>query len=277
MFKGHADATAKRFGGKGGDKTEFLDIDYPNELVTGISGTVGHYGSSGNVVTSLEIITNRCKYGPFGKQAGTHFSFHAENGVIIGFHGRADSFMNAIGVYLRKVSVKKEPEVKVSVKKESKVIKLPIPVPRSSGPWGNVEGGKPWDDGVFSKVKEVHLYLCVLKNIICGVQFIYERRDGCDVLSPLHGGGLSVGRVEKLKLNEDDFVVGVEGFYGPIEGVDAIKSLKFYTKKRGWGPFGMEVGKYFNSIMGSNGVVVGFCGSSGGTYLSAIGVHKEYF
>ncbi|GER42475.1 mannose-binding lectin superfamily protein, partial [Striga asiatica] len=255
MCKGHAEqATTKRFGGKGGDKTEFIDIDYPNEFLTGISGTVGHYGNSENVVTSIEIITNRFKYGPFGKQVGTQFSFHAENGVVIGFHGRADSYMNAIGVYLRMVSVKKEWEFdKVAMKKESKIIKLPIPLPRSPGPWGNVEGGKPWDDGVFSKVKEVNLHLCLLKNIICGVQFLYERRNGCDVLSRLHGS-LYGGRIEKLKLGDDDFVVGVEVFYGPIEGVDAIKSLKFNTKKKEWGPFGMEVGRYFNSNMGSNGV-----------------------
>ncbi|CAA0813336.1 Unknown protein [Striga hermonthica] len=189
MFKGHAEATTKMFGGKGGDKTKFIDIDYPNEFLTGISGTVGHYGHE-NVVASLEIVTNRCKYGPFGKQVGTPFSFHAENGVIIGFHGRADSYMNAIGVYLRKVSMKKDSESnKVAVKKELEDIEFPIPLPRLRGARGNMDGGRRWDDGIFFKVKEVYVHLCVDKGIeiICGVRFLYERKGGFDVVSPLHG------------------------------------------------------------------------------------------
>ncbi|CAA0813339.1 Jacalin-related lectin 3 [Striga hermonthica] len=199
MFKGHAEATTKRFGGKGGDKTEFEGV--------------------------------------------------REEGI---------------GIQM------------VAVKKESEIIEFPIPLPRSAGPWSNVEGGKPWDDGVFSKVKEVNLHICLVNNIdiICGVQFLYERRDGRDVLSTWHGS--CHGKIKQLKLDEDDFLVGVEGFYGPIEGVDTIKSLKFYTKKKAWGPFGREVGKYFNSDMGSKGMVVGFYGSSG-AHLNAIGVHTEYF
>ncbi|CAA0813335.1 Jacalin-related lectin 19 [Striga hermonthica] len=112
VFKGHADeATPKRFGGKGGDRTDVIDIDYPYEYVTGISGTVGHFYDNGRVVTSLKINTNRCKYGHFGKEAGTPFSFNAENGVIVGFHGRADSYVNAIGVYLRKIMLPMDSDI----------------------------------------------------------------------------------------------------------------------------------------------------------------------
>jgi hypothetical protein len=52
------------------------------------------------VITSLTFVTNARSYGPFGEGQGTHFHIPMQsNGHIVGFFGRADRYLNAIGVY----------------------------------------------------------------------------------------------------------------------------------------------------------------------------------
>ncbi|PIA42885.1 hypothetical protein AQUCO_02000380v1 [Aquilegia coerulea] len=67
----------------------------------------------------------------------------------------------------------------------------------------------------------------------------------------------------------------VTGFYGPVEengGLDALRSLSFYTNKGKYGPFGDEIGTYFASFPRN---VVGFHGRAG-VYLDDLSVHTEY-
>ncbi|KAK9280443.1 hypothetical protein L1049_014134 [Liquidambar formosana] len=97
---------SNKFGGNGGGKTDTIDIAWPEEYLTSISGS---YGTSVSgcpaLVASLCFITNRTKYGPFGTPQGTSFaSTPMEGGGIIGFHGRAGQFFDAIGVYAKPMS-----------------------------------------------------------------------------------------------------------------------------------------------------------------------------
>ncbi|KAK3220414.1 hypothetical protein Dsin_014384 [Dipteronia sinensis] len=95
---------SSNFGGKGGSKTQ-ISIDWPEEYLTSISGTTvknnnaESYNNAESFVESLTFYTNWHTHGPFGFEKGTHFSLPIENRVIVGFHGRADDYMNAIGVY----------------------------------------------------------------------------------------------------------------------------------------------------------------------------------
>lgn len=68
-------------------------------------------------------------------------------------------------------------------------------MPRDAGPWGAC-GGKPWDDGVFSTIKQVRVHLGEL-NAIYALQFEYLNKDGKSVLSQIHGstGGLTIQQV----------------------------------------------------------------------------------
>ncbi|KAK3005743.1 hypothetical protein RJ639_017146 [Escallonia herrerae] len=91
-----------KFGGHGGGTTQ-IDFDHPSEYLTGISLT---YGTIRGVVdytsiTSLRFITNVKAYGPFGSETGTFASFPSRDGVIAGFHGRAGSTLDAIGIYAK--------------------------------------------------------------------------------------------------------------------------------------------------------------------------------
>ena len=58
-------------------------------------------------------------------------------------------------------------------------------VPRGPGPWGG-HGGKEWDDGVFSGIRELHLH--VGDSVIHAIRVLYESRDGKPVWSHKHGG-----------------------------------------------------------------------------------------
>uniref|UniRef100_A0A7N2KSA7 Jacalin-type lectin domain-containing protein n=1 Tax=Quercus lobata TaxID=97700 RepID=A0A7N2KSA7_QUELO len=90
-----------KFGGNGG-RTEKIMLDWPREYLTSISGTYESAWPFGPVVIkSLHIITNVTKYGPYGYENGTPFSFPAEGGEIVGFHGRSEDLVHSIGVYVK--------------------------------------------------------------------------------------------------------------------------------------------------------------------------------
>ncbi|MCL7049195.1 hypothetical protein MKW94_011273 [Papaver nudicaule] len=97
---------SQKHGGSGGFKTDKIKLDYPGEYLKSISG---HYGSihdwSPVFIRSLTLESNRKKYGPFGSQQGTPFSFPATStpSKIIGFHGHSSWYLTAIGVYLKPV------------------------------------------------------------------------------------------------------------------------------------------------------------------------------
>ncbi|KAH9326938.1 hypothetical protein KI387_007116, partial [Taxus chinensis] len=90
-----------KHGGNGGDKTDKIVLDYPREHLTSMSG---HYGSvsvgSACVIRSLTFHSNLRKFGPYGVENGTFFSFPMDGGKIKGFHGRSGWFLDSIGVHL---------------------------------------------------------------------------------------------------------------------------------------------------------------------------------
>ncbi|KAH9326936.1 hypothetical protein KI387_007114, partial [Taxus chinensis] len=90
-----------RHGGNGGNKTDKIELDYPKEILTSMSG---HYGSishgSPSVIRSLTFESKSKKYGPYGVQHGAYFSFPMAGGKIVGFHGQSGWYLDSIGVYL---------------------------------------------------------------------------------------------------------------------------------------------------------------------------------
>lgn len=59
------------------------------------------------------------------------------------------------------------------------------PTPSGPGPWGG-NGGKPWDDGVFSGIKQI--FVTRSNDAISSLQVEYDR-NGQSVWSIKHGGG----------------------------------------------------------------------------------------
>ncbi|KAL6521990.1 hypothetical protein OROMI_031867 [Orobanche minor] len=288
IFKGDGDETSAevysvKFGGRGGNRTEKILIDFPSEYLTGISGSHGRWGHFPDLVTSLKLHTNRTEYGPFGKGSGTRFSFVAHGGVITGFHGRAGAYLDAIGVYIKPacplfkvVANRKQhhPLPEISVRDLGLLTRSPGPFPCC------VSGGRAWDDGVFAAVKAVQVHVCSKMGVVSGVRFLYEKRNGNCVWSSMHGAPAAEDMVEKVETNGiNEFLIGVEGFHGLMDGMDVIRSLTFHTNKGKYGPMGYEFGEYFCTMslsLSVTGKVVGFRGKTG-AYLSMIDVHSEYF
>ncbi|KAL7618746.1 hypothetical protein Lser_V15G00705 [Lactuca serriola] len=231
---------------------------------------------------SLCFHINQNRYGPFGSNKGTRFSYDGEGGVVVGFHGRVGHYIDAIGIYLMPKSLAFRQNSTCQEKSTHELCRRMslMAMPREAGPWG-ASGAKPWDDGVFFNVKQIRVLVGESLKVIHAIQFEYVRRDGQSVLSQLHGGqGGEKTQVVDLDL-PDEYLTGISGFYGPVEvhnGLEAIMAITFHTNKAIYGPYGHENGAgcvYFTSTA-SPGKVVGFQGRNNG-YLSAIGVHMEYF
>ncbi|KAI3807296.1 hypothetical protein L1987_23222 [Smallanthus sonchifolius] len=240
------------------------------------TATFGFQGDS-KADTSICFMTNLNLYGPYGPECGgTNFSYDVDGAVIVGFHGRAcKSHLTAFGVYAMPKSLALVPNHMPQLCSGMSRMALP----KDAGPWG-AGGGKPWDDGVFSTIKQVRVHVGEL-NVIYALQFEYMKSDGKSVSSQIHGGTDGL-KIELVNLDgKDEYLTGISGFYGPIEGyngLEAIVSITFHTNLRIHGPIGEERGAgyvYFSSTA-SPGKVVGFHGRNNG-FLSAIGVHMEYF
>ncbi|KAJ9556690.1 hypothetical protein OSB04_011304 [Centaurea solstitialis] len=78
-----------------------------DEEITGIQGTFGVVPTVpfGNIplISSLSLLTNKKTHGPFGMKEGTHFSQSWDAGSLVGFYGRAGSYMDSLGCLLKAI------------------------------------------------------------------------------------------------------------------------------------------------------------------------------
>ncbi|ERN01268.1 hypothetical protein AMTR_s00002p00249120 [Amborella trichopoda] len=136
-----------------------------------------------------------------------------------------------------------------------------------TGTWGG-SGGRAWDDGVFTGIRQIIIYLSE-NGIIESIKTEYDL-NGKYVWSDIHGGtSKCVAGVVKLEFPQE-VITKISGQYSDI-GIclpyPVVNSLCFETNKR----YGRAKGNDF-SLSPSQGMVVGFHGSACG-YLDAIGLH----
>ncbi|KDP46660.1 hypothetical protein JCGZ_10969 [Jatropha curcas] len=240
--------SSTKHGGSGGDTTNVVDLDYPDEYVTSISGYHGRNLSSA-VVQSITIKTNRRVYGPFGVEKGKDFSFPQTEGKIIGFHGRCGDHLNSIGGHLEPTSS--------------------LYAVKTIGPFGEGKGYL-WDDEVHSAIKQIRITHGAFVSSICTE---YYNDDGLSEWSKKHGQDLEP-KMSTIKLDyPDEFPTSVTGYYDSINEMNdySFTSLTFQSNRRTYGPFGREFGKRF-SFPSFDGKILGFHGRSSG-YLYALGAH----
>lgn len=288
-------------GGTGSYKHDKIVINYPTEILTHITGYYAPAMTVGpNVIRSLTFHTTKGKYGPYGEELGQPFSTKLKDGKIVGIHGRKGLFLDAIGVHVLEGKVMPatpdatsktpinqnlvstneadSPQWSFKLGKKGltqqsvqKIVKDPAPY--GTGPWGG-DGGKPWDDGVYTGIKQIIL---TRTDAICSIEIEYDR-NGQSVWSIKHGG-FTGEAANRVKLDyPDEVLTCVSGYYGPLQkdqGTKVMKSLTFHTSRRKIGPFGEELGQFFTSAT-TEGKVVGFHGRSG-MYLDAIGVHMQHW
>ncbi|KAM0873956.1 hypothetical protein ACQ4PT_037731 [Festuca glaucescens] len=85
----------------GGDGEHSEDVAIcveSDEYFTGVKGNI----DDDNYVKSLTFISNRRTFGPYGEEDGAPFELPAAaGGRIVGFHGRSDSYLDAIGTFVK--------------------------------------------------------------------------------------------------------------------------------------------------------------------------------
>ncbi|XP_047324380.1 jacalin-related lectin 3 isoform X2 [Impatiens glandulifera] len=294
-------------GGNGGYKSDKITFDYPYEVLTHITGFHGPTMVMGpTIIKSLTFHTTKARYGPYGDEQGESFSTNIREGKIVGFYGRKGWFLDAIGVHVmegkvivpirppnakilpqvNKIVAKEEPQSPRKTNKfeiprrgsvdelKKKVVVVQEPAIDGTGPWGG-DGGRQWDDGVFTGIKQIHL---TRKESICSIQIEYDR-NGQSVWSVKHGGNeadnLGANTI-RMKLEYPNEVLrSISGYYGEERGRMVIKSLTFTTSRRKMGPYGEEKGTFFSSVT-TDGKILGFHGRSD-MYLDSIGVHMQHW
>lgn len=98
LYDGDGQWESTKHGRAGGERSEIcLESD---EYLTGMKGHVGDYDGR-FVVKSLTFVTNQRTFGPYGDEEGAPFELPAAGGRIVGFHGRSDSYLNALGTYVK--------------------------------------------------------------------------------------------------------------------------------------------------------------------------------
>ncbi|KAI3989187.1 hypothetical protein MKX01_033223 [Papaver californicum] len=288
-----------RNGGAGGIKSEKIVFDFPFEVLTHISGYYGTLMYMGpTVIKSISFHTTTRTHGPYGDEQGTPFSSNLKEGKIVGFHGRKGYFVDSIGVHVnegnfwvpKRSGACSPPELPVAEmdnpqwsnklvlakrgqKEEATYGVIKEPAPCGPGPWGG-DGGQPWDDGVFTGIKQIFL---TKGEAICSLQIEYDR-NGQSVWSTRHGGS-GGDTTNRIKFNYPHQVITcISGYYGSIgkeEIPKVIRSLTFFTSRGKYGPYGEEIGTFFTSTI-TEGKVVGLHGRSS-LYLDAIGIHMQHW
>ncbi|KAL5203031.1 hypothetical protein ABZP36_013983 [Zizania latifolia] len=223
-----------KHGFSGAVSPDKIIFHFPSEVLTHITG---YYGSTmimgPTVIRSLTFHTNRRRYGPYGDEYGTYFSTSFTNGRIVGFHGREGWYIDGIGVHVQegkmapqRISSRSVTEMGPSLNynmlaqpqsetyDEVAYSMVKEPVPMGPGPWGG-EGGRPWDDGVYTGVKQIKL------------DYPHE------VLTCVYG---------YYNTNRE-------------EGPRVLRSITFISNRGKYGPFGEEVGAYFSSAKTEGKVV----------------------
>ncbi|XAR56997.1 hypothetical protein NMG60_11024993, partial [Bertholletia excelsa] len=101
---------SERHGDECGIKLDIVELNYPDEFLTSISGS---YHTSRNALTSILFTTNISTHGPFGKQNWDDREFNfslGEDRSFGGFHGTTTRLFDAttsriilesIGVYIK--------------------------------------------------------------------------------------------------------------------------------------------------------------------------------
>ncbi|KAI4386978.1 hypothetical protein MLD38_004848 [Melastoma candidum] len=91
-----------KHGDKGGVSSAVIDLDYPREYIECVSGHVSHVENNWLVVRSLTFVTNKRTFGPYGQTAGLSFTFPLVGLRIVGFKGRSEGYLDAVGFHVSK-------------------------------------------------------------------------------------------------------------------------------------------------------------------------------
>ncbi|XP_019058554.1 PREDICTED: myrosinase-binding protein 2-like isoform X2 [Tarenaya hassleriana] len=232
------------------DKPEELVLD-PDEYITSVEGTYGLVRAyNARLVTSLTFKTSKGRTSPtFGVVNNSRFVFENDGREIVGFHGRGNEAIDALGAYEFKL-----------------VYFAPARKLRPCG--GN--GGTAWDDGAHGGVRRI--YVGQGDSGVVFVKFVYDKGEKM-VAGNDHGKKTILGTEEFVLDYPDEYITSVKGRYDKIYGkrAEIITMLRFKTNKRRSPPFGLDAGTEF--VLEEKGSkIVGFHGKASDV-VHQVGVH----
>ncbi|XP_076958116.1 jacalin-related lectin 19-like [Bidens hawaiensis] len=109
---------AVKHGGMGGTKSAQIKLQYPGEILVGVSGHFCPVVYGGfPMIRSLTFRSNRRTFGPFGVEDGTPFNFFTNRGHIVGFYGRSGWLLDSIGFRLSTHKPKLFQRIKMMIKR----------------------------------------------------------------------------------------------------------------------------------------------------------------
>ncbi|CAH2036461.1 unnamed protein product, partial [Thlaspi arvense] len=230
-----------------GKEGEF-EVDYPNEFITYVEGTLKTSGHSW--VESLTFKTSKGRTSPtFGNGSGSKFLLESKGCALVGFHGRfTNRAIYSLGAYF-----------------------LPLPPPPDAEKVEPIGGdrGAAWDDGGFDGITKI--YIGHTEMGVSFVKFLYVK-DYHVVVGDDHGSKtlMTVDKVLELQY-PSEYITSVEGSYDDASESQVIRMLRFKTNMRTSRDFGQETTSSF--ILEKEGnKIVGFHGKIS-NLLHQIGVH----
>lgn len=154
-------------------------VDYPNEHITSVEGTIDGY------LTSLTFKTSKGRTSPaFGNVVGRKFAFEEKGFKLVGFCGRSGDAIDALGAHFAPLPAPLTPSFKLPAKGGS--------------------GGVSWDDGIHENVRKVYV-----GQGDSGVAFVkFEYNKGSELLAgDGHGRKSPLGTEEVTNL-QSFFLLG---------------------------------------------------------------------
>lgn len=113
-------------------------VGYPDEYIKSVEATYQKPNIfSSTVITSLKLETSKGRTSVFGYNLGKKFVLEQKGHMLVGFHGKEDSAIDALGAY-------------------SAPVPTPTPlIPTKKLPAVGGNGGVTWDDGVYDGVRKI--------------------------------------------------------------------------------------------------------------------------
>lgn len=136
------------------------------------------------------------------------------------------------------------------------------------GPWGGIDGGRAQD--ITAIPKRLESITIHSGWTVDSISFIYLDQAGQKHRAGPWGG--PGGDPYMIEFGSSELLKEVSGTYGLYEGWKVIRSIKFVTNKKQYGPFGRQEGTPFSVPVQNNSSIVGFFGRSG-KYLDAVGTY----
>ncbi|CAH8262310.1 unnamed protein product [Arabidopsis lyrata] len=238
----------KREHGSMAGKEEEFAVDFPNEFITSVEGTLETDGYTW--IASLTFKTSRGRTSPpFGSMTKTKFVLEKKGCAVVGFHGRSTGCILALGAYF---------------------YPLPPPVGVEKLEAKGSDRGDSWDDGSFDSIRNI--YMGHNEMGVAFVKFLYDK-DSQTVIGDDHGNKTLLG-VDEFELEyPKEYLISVEGSCDVLDGseYEVIRMLSFKTNMRTSKIFGLETTSSF-ILQKECHKIVGFHGKVS-NMLHQIGVH----